>query len=149
MKFEKGQWVTCEGFYMQVMNRVSDHVYECRFAGRNGEWVDKHIGKMVSATLTPDFSNAKVGDECWHGVGGFMLVNDIYDDGKAISIKYDNSPKAKRYRGDESDLGGITTIYTYRNGYMPFRHPELFNSFTQFLAYWQEEALKLKGGSDA
>lgn len=148
MKFTKGQWLTNGKSYWEYCGQ-SGNDYLLRKAGSDKMLCCQYIDDLLPASLTPDFSNAKVGDECWHGVGGFMIINDIYDDGKAISIKYDNSPKAKLYRGDESDLGGITTIYTYRNGYMPFRHPELFNSFAQFQAYWAEEGLKLKGGTDA
>jgi len=151
MKFVKGQWYTNgESYYQHCSNQQGIDFF--RLAGVKDEeiWLtNEQLAKLTPASLTPDLSDAKVGDECWHGVGGFMIINDIYDDGKAISIKYDNSPKAKKYREDESDLGGITIIYTYRNGYMPFRHPELFNSFAQFISYWAEEGLKMKGGSDA
>lgn len=135
MKFEKGQWVTCEGFYMQVMNRVSDHVYECRFAGRKGEWVDKHIGKMIPASLTPDFSNAKVGDECFDSAHGQGFIRFIPID------------KPNHYVSSFTIVCGNTT-YHLDEAAMRFpvtKHPTLFNSYAQFMAYWQEEALKLKG----
>jgi hypothetical protein len=137
MKFEKGQWVTCEGFYMQVMNRVSDHVYECRFAGRKGEWVDKHIGKMIPASLTPDFSGAKVGDECFDPIHGDGIVECIPNigDGVVYSSSYRIRCKNTIYHVDSNDFK-----------FQPNLHPALFNSLAQFMAYWQEEALKLKGG---
>lgn len=123
--FELGQWVTCEGVYMQIMALRGAYLLQCRFAGRNDQLVDKQYSKLVTASLTPDFTNARDGDSCFSTLYGNGVITDKVLNG--VIIQFDNMDRFS------IDNYGIRRFYA--------KHPFVFNSFTQFQAYWAEEHL--------
>lgn len=138
IEFVKGQWYqnnTTKEYY-QCIDTAHNVLLACRRAGQ-----DTHIIRYgcaddyTTASLIPDFSNAKVGDECFSPMLSNCLISDIngewemYDDGERFEV---SEVSAKQKHSDN---------YTYY--YPPTRntHPLLFNSFAQFQAYWAEQAL--------
>ena len=126
-EFVKGQWYqnkTTKEYY-QCVDTAHNVLLACRRAGQ-----DTHIIRYgcaddyTTASLIPDFSDAKVGDECFspiHGIGYFTMMKHKWGE---TTIVYDNG---------ESEYAvcakGTTT------------HPLRYNSFAQFQAYWAEQAL--------
>ena len=134
-RFVKGQWYQNEHTkeYCQCIdtNHNGSMVCVCRRAGQY-----THIIRYGDAddytpvSLNPDFSNAKVGDECFspiHGIGYFTMMKHKYGE---TTVVYDNG-----VRDYAVCAKGTTT------------HPLRYNSFAQFKAYWAEQALEM-GGKD-
>lgn len=152
MKFEKGQWYSDgERFYQYHDIGYSNNILYFRMAGNNIPLPYGQPEKLTPASITPDFSNAKEGDECWGYDFNNQSITFISED--TVQVKY------------ESKSGFDQTAIFWKNGkiygfrthdanglhYLDWEsaHPSLFNSFAQFQAYWAEEFLKMKGGSDA
>lgn len=118
-EFKTGQWAICDGAYVQIEQPA--------YIGR---------GLMV----TPDFSKAKEGDECWlYGIGetGINSIGDDYvtvwdDENKYIFDKSGYLYFIGEYIGDAYTQGVSCELEEF---------PMLFNSFAQFQAYWAEQAL--------
>lgn len=127
--FTIGQWVTCEGVYMQIMAFAGLRVLKCRFAGKKGQWVDKSYSKLTPATLTPNFANHKEGDTCFSPENGFCTM----------------LPADDKFFVPAMNVNGGFDVYL-QDGRLTAEsmHPTLFNCFAQFQAYWAEEALKIK-----
>lgn len=129
-KFKTGQWVICDGEYMQVMGKYYRRGYMtilCRRAGTQ-EIVGNAPKMLTLASLTPDFSNAKEGDECFspiHGIGYFTMMKHKWGE---TTVVYDN---------------GVRDYAVCAKGTTP--HPLRYNSFAQFQAYWAERALEMGG----
>ena len=79
-KFIKGQWYQNKATkeYYQCIDTAHNVLLACRRAGQ-----DTHIIRYgcaddyTTASLIPDFSDAKVGDECFspiHGIGYFTMI---------------------------------------------------------------------------
>ena len=126
-EFVKGQWYQNETTkeYYQCIDTAHNVLLACRRAGQ-----DTHIIRYgyaddyTTVSLNPDFSNAKVGDECFspiHGIGYFTMMKHKYGE---TTVVYDNG-----VRDYAVCAKGTTT------------HPLRYNSFAQFKAYWAEQAL--------
>lgn len=134
MKFVKGQWYTDgENYYQHCSNQQGIDFF--RQAGVKDEemWLtDEQLAKLTPATITPDFSNAKVGDECFSVEEGICKIMDSKSDSLIAAM----------------NKSGGWDAFTMNGKLEPeSTHPLLFNSFAQFMAYWAE--WKLKGGKDA
>jgi hypothetical protein len=128
MKFVKGQWYEALGEFWQYDGKAFRHAGE-DIPVRNLSYADK----LKSTTLTPDFTNATIWDECFSVHLGLCHITDIntkYDDFMILTVDGGN--------------GCLDAELIENEGYK--NNPTLFNSLAQFMAYWQEEALKLKGG---
>lgn len=151
-EFKTGQWVICDGKYMQVMGKYYRRGYMtilCRRAGTQ-EIVGNAPKVLTLASLTPDFSNAKECDECWlYGIG----------DTKIDSIAKSYSSHCVRVLDDDNvyvfDRFGYMFLVTENIAEMKAATaecdlcdaPTLFNSFAQFQAYWAEIFLEMGGKS--
>lgn len=122
MKFVKGQWYQYENHFWQYDGRCF------RYAGDEIPVKNlSYANKLTPASLIPDFSNAPEFGDCFNVIDGIC-----------------------KYRIDDNGVWIADVRYNIDGRYINRdKHPTLFNSLVQFLAYWQEEALKLKGGSDA
>ena len=134
MKFVKGQWYTDgESYYQYVSKGINGHIFRKPGTSFTG-WIDPHdFDKLTPASLTPDFSNAKVGDVCFSvhlGICHIADINTEHDD--FVILRVDN--------GKGCSDAELIEYEGYKN------HPEVFNSFAQFISYWAEEGLKMKGG---
>ena len=132
-RFVKGQWYQCKATKRYFQCVCSDTgCVRMRQAG-DLEYYDKDdisFDMLIPASLTPDFSNANVGDECFspiHGIGYFTMMKHKYGE---TTVVYDNG-----VRDYAVCAKGTTT------------HPLRYNSFAQFKAYWAEQALEM-GGKD-
>ena len=91
--------------------------------------------------FTPNFENAKVGDECFSVANGYSIVNDMGGIVIANDKQYDFELQVK-----VRDFNSLSYYdYDGRALFMD-KHPTLFNSFQQFMDYWQWE--KEKDGSN-
>lgn len=137
-ELQKGDWAICNGEYVQIEMPVYRRDFMvCRKAGSNKQKCI-NIKRLTLATLTPDFSKAKEGDECWmYGIGetGISSIGDDY-----VTIWDDEN----KYVFDKS--GYLYFIGEYIGG--AYIHgvsceleesPMLFNSFSQFQAYSAEQ----------
>jgi len=137
MKFVKGQWYTNgESYYQHCSNQQGIDFF--RLAGVKDEeiWLtNEQLAKLTPASLTPDFSKAKVGDSCFCATLGNKKIDAADASCAFVHI----------------DLGQDTHEAFYLNGKAHENdiHPTLFNSFAQFMAYWDEWKLNQKGGTDA
>lgn len=142
-KFKTGQWVICDGAYMQIEQPAYHRgLMVCRIAGSDGRKCIS-IKRLTLASLTPDFTNAKVGDECWlYGIGetGINSIGDnvtVWDDeNKYVFDKSGCLYFIGEYIGDAYTQGVSCELEEF---------PMLFNSFAQFQAYWAEKALEMGG----
>lgn len=134
MKFIKGQWYVIGNDYYEYnevrCTGLNDNLHWFRKAGELNE---TPFGDPIAtpASLTPDFSNAKVGDECFSAADGVSVITGITN-GYYIDIE-----------------GNDYAFYSDGMYGRDDKYPTLFNSFAQFISYWAEEGLKMKGGSDA
>lgn len=137
MKFVKGQWYVIGNDYYEY-NEVrctvlNDNLHWFRKAGELNE---TPFGDPIAtpASLTPDFSKAKVGDSCFWAQRSNSIIHSIISSiiyvvtGKNVLVWDFHYPKGLKFIDDD--------------------HPSLFNSFAQFTAYWAEEELKMKGDKD-
>lgn len=142
-EFVKGQWYqnkTTKEYY-QCIDTAHNVLLVCRRAGQ-----DTHIIRYgyaddyTPASLIPDFSDAKAGDECWlYGIGetGINSIGDDYvtvwdDENKYVFDKSGYLYFIGEYIGDAYTQGVSCELEEF---------PMLFNSFAQFQAYWAEKAL--------
>lgn len=140
IEFVKGQWYQKETTkeYYQCIDTTHNGLMVCRRAGqctyiiRYGDADD-----YTPVSLNPDFSNAKVGDECFSPILSHCQIADIDGDWELY--------------GDTNrfDVSEIYVKQKHTNNYMYYypprmgHHPSLFNSFAQFQAYWAEQALEM------
>lgn len=144
-KFVKGQWVTLYGKYLQVVADLGVKV-KFRLPGTHTERLIDKKRAYRHASLTPDFSKAKEGDECWlYGIGetGINSIGDNYvtvwdDENKYVFDKSGYLYFIGEYIGDAYTQGVSCELEEF---------PMLFNSFAQFQAYWAEQALEMGGKS--
>ena len=126
-KFIKGQWYQNKATkeYYQCIDTAHNVLLACRRAGQ-----DTHIIRYgcaddyTTASLIPDFSDAKVGDECFspiHGIGYFTMIKHKWGE---TTIVYDNGVRDYAVCAKDTNT-----------------HPLRYNSFAQFQAYWAEQAL--------
>lgn len=131
MKFTKGQWYADknETFWLYCGKEGKDSEHLFRKTGASfRQWVPNDIrNQFTPASLTPDFSNAKVGDECFSAADGVSVITGITN-GYYIDI-------------EGNDYAFYSDGMYGRND----KYPTLFNSFAQFMGYWAEEGLKMKG----
>jgi len=125
-EFQKGDWAICNGEYVQIEMPVYRRDFiVCRKAGSN-----KHkcisVKRLTKASLTPDFSNAKAGDECFSAEEGLCKIMHGTSTTLIAAMNEDGGWDAFTKSGK---LEPEST------------HPLLFNSFAQFQAYWAEQAL--------
>jgi len=142
-EFKTGQWAICDGAYMQIEQPAYRRgLMVCRIAGSDGRKCIS-IKRLTPSSLTPDFTNAKVGDECWlYGIGetGINSIGDnvtVWDDeNKYVFDKSGYLYFIGEYIGDAYTQGVSCELEEF---------PMLFNSFAQFQAYWAERALEMGG----
>ena len=145
-EFKTGQWAICDGAYVQVIGGYYRRGYitmRCRRAGTQ-EIVGNAPKMLTLASLIPDFSKAKEGDECWlYGIGetGINSIGDDYvtvwdDENKYVFDKSGYLYFIGEYIGDAYTQGVSCELEEF---------PMLFNSFAQFQAYWAEKALEMGG----
>jgi len=134
MDFIKDQWYKYDGCYLQFMGVSKTGKNQFRYAGDDCNIYIDVEDKLKPSSLLPDFSNAKEGDECFSAEDDFCIMLPCHD---------------KHFVPAMNSNGGFDVFLPDGRLTAESKHPTLFNSFAQFLAYWQEEALKLKGGSDA
>jgi hypothetical protein len=117
MKFKKGQWYQYENHFWQYDDNCFRH------AGNEIPVKNlSYANKLTPASLTPDFSNAPEFGDCFHVIDGIC-----------------------KYRIDDNGVWIADGRYNLDGRYLNRdKHPALFNSFAQFMAYWQEEAFKMK-----
>lgn len=130
-EFVKGQWYTDGKQYWQYIKQGKDAngntIHYIRLAGDVVEFA-YDVDTLIPASLTPDFSDAKVGDECFspiHGIGYFTMMKHKWGE---TTVVYDNGVM------DYAVCAKCTTT-----------HPLRYNSFAQFKAYWAEQALDMEG----
>ena len=129
MKFVKGQWYTDGKSYWEYCGQ-SGNDYLLRKAGSDKMLCCPYIDDLLPASLTPDFNDAKAGDECFSVEEGIC---------KIMHSNIDNLIAAM-------NKSGGWDAFTKDGRLEPeSTHPLLFNSFAQFTAYWAEEGLKMKG----
>lgn len=145
-EFVKGQWYTDGKQYWQYIKQGKDAngntIHYIRLAGDVVEFA-YDVDTLIPASLTPDFTNAKVGDECWlYGIGetGINSIGDnvtVWDDeNKYVFDKSGYLYFIGEYIGDAYTQGVSCELEEF---------PMLFNSFAQFQAYWAEKALEMGG----
>ena len=136
IEFVKGQWYqnkTTKEYY-QCIDTAHNVLLACRRAGQ-----DTHIIRYgyaedyTPASLIPDFSDAKAGDECFSVEEGICKIMDGKSDSLIAAMNKDGGWDAFTMNGK---LEPEST------------HPLLFNSFAQFKAYWAEKALEMGGNHD-
>ncbi len=140
IEFVKGQW---------YQNKTTKEYYQCIHTAHNVLLVGRRAGQGTNiirygyaehytpVSLNPDFSNAKVGDECFSPILSHCQIADI--DGNW------------EFYGDTNrfDVSEIYVKQKHTNNYMYYypprrgHHPSLYNSFAQFKAYWAEQALEM------
>jgi hypothetical protein len=127
-EFKTGQWAICDGAYVQIEQPAYRRgLMVCRIAGSDRRKCIS-IKRLTPSSLTPDFSDAKVGDECFspiHGIGYFTMMKHKWGE---TTVVYDNGVM------DYAVCAKSTTT-----------HPLRYNSFAQFQAYWAEKALEMGG----
>ena len=132
-EFKTGQWAICDGAYVQIEQPAYRRgLMVCRIAGSDGRKCIS-IKRLTLASLTPDFSNAKVGESCFdveleHCEISEVREYDVYTMLSVVDAKFNKNPHI-----------------IYKDGYA--HNPLLFNSFAQFQAYWAEKALEMGGKS--
>lgn len=148
-EFVKGQWYTDGKQYCQYIKKGEDAdgnpIHYIRQAGDVVEF-SYYVDNLTPASLTPDFSKAKEGYECWlYGIGKTVInsIGDDYvtvwdDENKYIFDKSGYLYFIVEYIGDAYTQGVSCELEDF---------PMLFNSFAQFTAYWAEKALEM-GGKD-
>lgn len=131
IEFVKGQWYqnkTTKEYY-QCIGTAHNVLLSCRRAGQESAIIRYGCADdYTPATLIPDFSDAKVGDECFspiHGIGYFTMMKHKWGE---TTVVYDNGVI------DYAVCAKSTTT-----------HPLRYNSFAQFQAYWAEQALLMGG----
>jgi len=130
MKFVKGQWYVIGNDYYEYnevrCTGLKDNLHWFRKAGELNE---TPFGDPIAtpASLTPDLSDAPEFGDCFNVIDGVCKYR-IDDNGVWIADG--------RYNLDGRYLSKDT-------------HPTLFNSFAQFISYWDEWKLNQKGGTDA
>ncbi len=134
-KFKKGQWYTDGKQYCQYIKRGEDAdgnpIHYIRPAGDVVEF-SYYVDNLTPASLTPDFTNAKVGDECFSVEEGLC------------KIMHGTSTTLIAAMNEDGGWDAFT-----KDGKLDpeSNHPLLFNSFAQFQAYWAEKALEMGGKS--
>lgn len=129
IEFVKGQWYqnkTTKEYY-QCIDIAHNVLLACRRAGQESARIRYGCADdYTPSSLTPDFTNAKVGDECFSAEEGLCKI--IMDStGKLIAAMNED---------------GGWDAFTKDGKLEPeSNHPLLFNSFAQFQAYWAEQAL--------
>ncbi len=136
-RFVKGQWYQCKATKRYFQCVCSDTgCVRMRQAGGNGRTVIEILSlfdMLIPASLTPDFSKAKEGDECFSVEEGIC---------KIMHSNIDNLIAAM-------NKSGGWDAFTKDGKLEPeSTHPLLFNSFAQFKAYWAEKALEMGGNHD-
>lgn len=140
IEFVKGQWYQSKATKRYFQCVCSDTgCIRMRQAGSLMHYnIDLFNSNMlIPASLNPDFSNAKVGDECFSPILSHCQIADIDGDWELY--------------GDTNrfDVSEIYVKQKHTNNYMYYypprmgHHPSLFNSFAQFQAYWAEQALEM------
>ena len=145
-EFVKLQWYSDGYEYYQYYRKTTWGCKSFRAAGKTtvDTLYPKEYERLTPSSLTPDFTNAKVGDECFSATNGNCIVNDI--DG-CIEYQEDGKDKVCWFE-IQVRIGKLQSTYIFeKDGKSSFfdNHPTLFNSFAQFHAYWAEESLKMKG----
>ena len=134
-KFVKGQWYQSKATkrYFQCVCSDTDCV-RMRQAGGTGRTAIEILlfDTLIPASITPDFSDAKAGDECFSVEEGICKIMHSNIDNLIAAMN-----KSGGWDAFEKD-GKLDPEST---------HPLLFNSFAQFQAYWAEQALEM-GGKD-
>lgn len=140
-KFIKGQWYVHNKKYYQYSHdedlgkKLKLHYF--RKAGSeeaNSFYHDtyKYVDEISPASLIPDFTDAREGDACFSAQCGNETILSL----KVYGIGMDEYV----WIGTSSNFA-----YTKEGKASPLQiHPTLFNSFAQFMAYWQEKALEIK-----
>lgn len=130
------------GLYCVCGNRVSPDTggYTCNRCFRRYSVKGKLINsfsnsliqfcdRYVPASLTPDFSNAKVGESCFDVELEHCEISEVREYDVYTMLMVDDGK------------GNLNTHIIYKDGYT--HNPLLFNSFAQFTAYWAEKALEM------
>lgn len=127
-EFKTGQWAICDGAYVQIEQPAYRRgLMVCRIAGSDRRKCIS-IKRLTPSSLIPDFTNAKVGDECFSAEEGLCKIMDGTS-GKLIAAMNED---------------GGWDAFTMNGKIEPeSTHPLLFNSFAQFKAYWAEQALDM------
>ena len=140
-EFQKGDWAICNGEYVQIEMPAYRRGFKvCRKAGSNKRKCIS-VKRLTKASLTPDFSKAKEGDECWmYGIGetGINSIGDDYvtvwdDENKYVFDKSGYLYFIEEYIADAYIQGAFCGLEEL---------PMLFNSFAQFQAYWAEKEVE-------
>lgn len=138
-EFVKGQWYQNKNTkqYFQCMTDAArgDNYLRLRLAGSESCFVKDHMDITIyaPASLTPDFSNAKEGDECFSVEEGVCEIMQSKSDKLIAAMNEDGGWDAFTKEGKLEPES---------------KHPLLFNSFAQFQAYWAERALEMGGSCD-
>ena len=128
-EFVKGQWAICDGAYVQIEQPAYRRgLMVCRIAGSDRRKCIS-IKRLTPASLTPDFSNAKVGESCFNVELEHCEISVVreYDDYTVLIV--------------DDGKGNQNPHIICKDGYT--HNPLLFNSFAQFQAYWAEKALEM------
>lgn len=127
-EFKTGQWAICDGAYVQIEQPAYRRgLMVCRIAGSDRRKCIS-IKRLTPATLIPDFSDAKAGEECFSVEEGICKIMDGKSDSLIAAM----------------DKDGGWDAFTMNGKIEPeSTHPLLFNSFAQFKAYWAEQALDM------
>jgi hypothetical protein len=138
--FVKGHWYQNKNTkqYFQCMTDAAhgDNYFRLRLAGSESCFVKVHMDITVyaHASLTPDFSNAKVGDGCFDVELEHCEISEVREYDVYTRLMVDDGK------------GNLNPHIIYKDGYA--HNPLLFNSFAQFTAYWAEKALDMEGNHD-
>ena len=129
IEFVKEQWYQCKATkrYFQCVCSDTDCV-RMRQAGGTGRTAIEILlfNTLIPASITPDFNDAKAGDECFSVEEGICKIMHSNIDNLIAAMN-----KSGGWDAFEKD-GKLEPEST---------HPLLFNSFAQFQAYWAEQAL--------
>lgn len=123
-QFKKGDWFKYSdrgNAFCQITSMPGGgHNGTYRVAGqrdRDLQFASVNMKAFIPVSLEPDFSNTKIGDKCFSPEFGNAVVYDKKSN--IINIDFGNH--------------GTVAVHT-----IDCKHPVLFNSFAQFIAYWAE-----------
>ena len=131
IEFVKGQWYQSKATKRYFQCVCSDT--GCIRMRQSGSLMHYNIDvfnfdMLIPASLTPDFNDAKAGDECFSAEEGLCKIMHSNIDNLIAAMNNDGGWDAFTKDGK---LEPEST------------HPLLFNSFAQFQAYWAEQALEM------
>jgi hypothetical protein len=141
IEFVKGQWYQNKNTkqYFQCMTDATrgNNYLRLRLAGSESCFLKDHMDITVyaPASLTPDFSNVNVGDECFSPILSHCQIANI--DGNWELYGDTNRFDVSEIYVKQKHTNNYMYYYPPRRGH----HPSLYNSFAQFQAYWAEQAL--------